>query len=196
MTWSVSMNNWSAFGCCFFTTVSYLSVTRTSAQQSPLTFTHKCILSLTCVCVCLSVSVFLSIAHLISLSKFTTQAQFQFSDQVIFFCCCCWYEVVSHVRHWTSVLLHWPTYIKQQWLIMKVKRRGQNLQVNNFLYTLILTLLKCCAFVIFIQFFICIFLNSFNLFFVLVLFQFVILVLQLFFQLDSKATFQIFLGFN
>lgn len=36
MTWSVPMNNWSAFYRCLYTTASYLSVVRTSPLESPL----------------------------------------------------------------------------------------------------------------------------------------------------------------
>lgn len=157
MTWSVSMNNWSAFGCCFYTTVSYLSVTRTSAQQSPLTFTHKCILSLShlslCVSFCLCLSFHCS-SHLFVQVHDTSPILVFWSNNIFLLLLLVWgcdIWNLSHVRLWLeqTVLLHWPTYIKQQWLIMKVKRRGQNLQVTYFECALILTLLKCCAFVIF-----------------------------------------------
>lgn len=52
MTWSVSMNNLSAFGCCFCTTVSYLSVTRTSAQHTHIRASSRSL------CVFLSLFVF------------------------------------------------------------------------------------------------------------------------------------------
>ncbi len=73
--------------------------------------------------VCVFFSVCLSIAHPISLSKFTTQTWFQIMLLLVWGCDR-W--SLSHVRHWPDqeVLLYWPTCVKQQWLIMRVKRQG------------------------------------------------------------------------